>query len=398
MPKLEKTEYGQSAKRPLRVLFLTEALDGGGAEKVLVELLEDLDRSRIQPSLFLLRHRGIYLNKVPPDVSFTWGVEDGQLIRDHACGFLSRLWAAAASSDVVVGAVELMPSYFAWFAAALARKPLVGWVHQDLHLYIQHRPLWDRKLASVLYPRFSAAVVLTEAAIRSLHNCTGMQTANIRVIPNYVNTGVVRELAAEATPFWTDALIAKPFIMGLGRLVNRDKGWDVLLRAHALVRSQGIDHNFVIVGEGSDRNELEGLARELNVQDSFFLPGFDRNPFPVLKSALALVAGARLEGFGLALVEAMALGVPVIASDSSSGPVTILEGGKYGLLVSADDVDGFADAIRDLLSCPAKREDYSRRATKRAEYYNVKTAKQWETVLRSVAQLELTRHERRTRD
>lgn len=382
MPTLDKTEPAQ--KPPVRVLFVMGALDGGGAEKVLTELLRDFDRTRIQASLFLMWRRGIYLSNVPADVSLTWGVEGDQQIRKHLPSFLRTLLRSARPCDVIVGGVELLPSYFAWLAATIWRKPVVGWVHTDLDGYIQHQPLWDRSLARLLYPHFDNVVALTETAADSVHRSTGADPKRLCVIPNYVDIRAVVQLAAEPVDSWAAPIMAKPFIMGLGRLVNKDKGWDVLLRAHALVSSQGVDHNFVVIGEGEDRQCLEELARELKVQDSFFLPGYQRNPFPVVKQAVALVAGSKLEGFGLALVEAMALGVPVIACARASGPATILGGGRHGVLTDADDAGEFAAAISDLLTNPAKREDYSRRALLRAQHYDVKIGNEWETLLSSL--------------
>src|SRR5690349_14845905 len=108
------------------------ALDGGGAEKMVLELLREFDRSQIQPSLFLVWRRGIHLDKVPADVNLSGGLEDKQLVRNHVPTFLRRLLAAVRCCDIVVGGVELIPSYLAWLGATLLNKPVVGWVHTDL--------------------------------------------------------------------------------------------------------------------------------------------------------------------------------------------------------------------------------------------------------------------------
>src|SRR5689334_5795955 len=113
MPRPDKTKNSYSGRQPLRVLFVMGALDGGGAEKMVLQLLRELDRGRIQPALFLVWRRGVYLDNVPADVKLTWGLEGYQLVRSHGLKFLVRLLAAVRHSDVVVGGVELLPSYFA---------------------------------------------------------------------------------------------------------------------------------------------------------------------------------------------------------------------------------------------------------------------------------------------
>lgn len=382
MPWQNKTENDQS-QRPLRVLFVMGALEGGGAEKMALELLRRFDRRRIQPSLFLFWRRGVYLKDVPSDVSVSWGLEDGELARHHVPKFLARLLPAVRGSDVIVGGVELVPSYFAWLGAALLRKPVVGWVHTELRSFISHQPGWVRMAAKMIYPQFDSVVVLTPAALQSLRDVAAISPKRLHVIPNFIDADEIRELAAEPLPPWAQELTAKPFVVGIGRLLNREKGFDLLVKAHALVRRWGIDCNLVILGEGPDRRQLQQVAEEVGVKDSVFMPGFQANPFPVLKLATALAVPSRIEGFGLALVEAMSLGIPAIACKSADGPFLILEGGKFGMLVNSESVEELAIAMRQMITCPALRQDYSGLAAEGSKVYEIgDSIKKWETLLR----------------
>jgi glycosyltransferase involved in cell wall biosynthesis len=105
----------------------------------------------------------------------------------------------------------------------------------------------------------------------------------------------------------------------------------------------------MILGEGEERPKLEALVRELRLEEDVALPGFVENPYKYMKRAAVFVLSSRWEGFGMVLVEAMALGTPVIATDCPSGPAEILEDGRWGRLVPVGDVHRLAEAILRVL-------------------------------------------------
>jgi glycosyltransferase involved in cell wall biosynthesis len=108
----------------------------------------------------------------------------------------------------------------------------------------------------------------------------------------------------------------------------------------------------MILGEGQERTSLEALARELGCRDDIALPGFAANPYPYMAAAGVFVLSSAWEGFGNVLIEAMALGVPVVSTDCPSGPAEILGRGRYGTLVPVGDVDALARAMVTTLDHP----------------------------------------------
>jgi glycosyltransferase involved in cell wall biosynthesis len=194
--------------------------------------------------------------------------------------------------------------------------------------------------AKWVYPRLDAVVCVSEG-LRERAALMGVDQESIRVIPNGVDVARVRELAAAPPPAW---MPDEDYVVGLGRLV-RQKGFDLLIEAHARVLADGASHKLVIVGEGQDRAALEALAVRHGVADSVLLPGFLENPFPVLARASLFCLPSRYEGFGLVLAEALALGLPVVATDCVSGPSDVLDGGRLGQLVEVESVDALAAAI-----------------------------------------------------
>jgi glycosyltransferase involved in cell wall biosynthesis len=116
------------------------------------------------------------------------------------------------------------------------------------------------------------------------------------------------------------------------------------------------------------------------------MPGFVRNPYPFLKRAGLLVLASRLEGMGLVLIEAMALGIPVVATDCESGPAEVLDRGRYGLLVPSGDGDALADGIRRLLGDAALRASLVASARERIHAYAAeRVIPRWQELLQSLA-------------
>ena len=143
----------------------------------------------------------------------------------------------------------------------------------------------------------------------------------------------------------------------MGRLCPQ-KGFDVLLEAFASVAADLPSARLVVLGKGSDREGLLRQAAALGIADRVDFPGWLPNPYALLSRATVFVMSSRYEGFPNALLEAMACGVPAVATDCPSGPSEILEG-EVGILVPIDDAKGISGALRKILQDPALR-DHSR--------------------------------------
>ena len=188
----------------------------------------------------------------------------------------------------------------------------------------------------------------------------------VRTIYNGVDLARVRARAAQGLPSTAPAKL-RPWIVTAGRL-SPEKGFDVLLQAFAHVRRTR-DVDLVIVGEGPERERLERLAMELGVAGNVILAGFAQNPFPWLVQADVFAMTSRLEGFGNSLVEAMALGVPVVSTACPWGPREILAADNSGILVQVDDHIGLADALTRVLTNRELSAQLSRGGADRAENF-----------------------------
>jgi glycosyltransferase involved in cell wall biosynthesis len=148
------------------------------------------------------------------------------------------------------------------------------------------------------------------------------------------------------------------------------KGFPDLLRAFAAIRE---DHalQLVILGEGPERANLTELARELGIGKEVVMPGYAGNPWAYFARARAFILPSLFgESFSMVLVEAMACGVPVIASRCEWGPEEILDHGRYGLLYDPGDVDALTRQLRTVLDDPTAADRVTRVAARRAEEFS----------------------------
>jgi N-acetylgalactosamine-N,N'-diacetylbacillosaminyl-diphospho-undecaprenol 4-alpha-N-acetylgalactosaminyltransferase len=263
----------------------------------------------------------------------------------------ARLVREARRSDLVMAAWEVgEPFVAALFAAKAARRPVVTSVQSYAFAELDHYygKSWLNAATRWGYPRTDAVVCASDGLLEVVASM-GVRRDRTRVIRSGVDVARTRALATEPPPAWVPS---EPFLVGVGRLAEH-KGFDLLVRAHAAVLAEGLPHRLVILGQGERERELRALVEQLDVSDTVMFPGFMANPFPVVARAAAMCGPSRYEGWGRMLAEALALGVPVIASDLA-GPSTILAGGQYGDLIEPGSADALAAAVSGHLADPAR--------------------------------------------
>jgi GalNAc-alpha-(1->4)-GalNAc-alpha-(1->3)-diNAcBac-PP-undecaprenol alpha-1,4-N-acetyl-D-galactosaminyltransferase len=216
------------------------------------------------------------------------------------------------------------------------------------------------------------AVVQTERAKACF---PGSFQARIAVIPNPITH--VSSVGQE-TP---KLILARPSIAAMGRL-HRSKGFDLLLKAFAILKDRHPDWTVTIFGEGPLRSELEVLRDGLGLAGRVSFPGVVRHPHAVLRQADLFALSSRWEGWPLALAEAMACGLPVVASDCRVGPREIIRDGVDGLLVPPEEPEALAYAMDRLMSDESLRKRLASRAVDVVERFSQEAVmRAWDSVI-----------------
>lgn len=209
------------------------------------------------------------------------------------------------------------------------------------------------------YPWADAIVAVSDGVADELALSAGLPRERINTIYNpIVSAELLAQAKAPLNHGWFGPK-APPVVLGVGSL-DQQKNFPALLRAFARVKAQR-PVRLMILGEGKGRAQLEGLAERLGIAGDVSLPGFVDNPFAYMARAAVFVLSSTYEGLPAVLVEALACGCPVVSTDCPSGPAEILQGGRYGRLVTVGDDHALAQAIVAVLDDPPDPERLKRR-------------------------------------
>ena len=320
-------------------LFLPNLSDGGAA-RVFALLAEGLAARGIDTEVVLMRAEGPRLAAVRAVVPV---IDLDVSATPHGLLPLTR-YLRRRRPDVLVTALGHTNIVAVW-ARRLARVPTAVVITNHLSLPRSIGPrgrLWFA-LRARSYPLADAIVAVSRDMAADLAEAIGVPRGRVDVILNPVITADLVKLgAAEIEHPWL-AEGQPPLLIGIGRLVPQ-KDFPTLIRAFAKLR-RSRPTRLLILGEGGERTELETLVRELGIADDVALPGFVENPYAYLSRSAVFVLSSLYEGLPTVIIEALALGTPVVSTDCRSGPREILEGGALGRLVPVRDPEALATAI-----------------------------------------------------
>jgi len=330
-------------ERPLAALFVPSLAMGGG-ERISIALAQELVDQGVGVDLVVADARGPLRAEVPPQVT----VVDLGATRLRAAAPALVRYLRSRRPRTLVPTVE-HASLLSLAAGRLTGVPVVVRVANTLSLLdARASSRKDRvvlALARRLYRGADALVACSEGMADDLAAYCGLPRDRIQVIPN---PSVGRDLAARAAeqldhPWFRPG--EPPVVLGIGRLAPQ-KNFPLLIDAFARLDTPA---RLVVLGEGPERPGLEEQVRSLGLADRVDLPGLDPNPYRYLARAAVFALSSSWEGLPGVLIEALACGCDVVATDCPSGPREILRGGELGRLVPVDDPAALAAALDERL-------------------------------------------------
>jgi glycosyltransferase involved in cell wall biosynthesis len=340
-------------------IFLMD-LAGGGAERVMINLALGFANRGLNVDLVLVKAEGPYLFHLPSNINLV-KLEKSRLLLSLPA--LIR-YLRQTRPTILMSALEDTNTVALWARklAGVSTRVIVT-VHNHLSCESQNSTQLKRRLTPQLvkmfYPWADHVVAVSQGVASDLIKI-GIEPQKVQAIYNPIVTSELRLRLQETIehPWFEPG--QPPVILGVGRL-TRQKDFSTLLRAFAQLNRRNTSR-LMILGEGEERIELEKLARELGIAENVMFPGFVTNPYAYMTQAKAVVLSSAWEGFGNVLVEAMAAGTPVIATDCESGPAEILANGKYGKLVRVGNPEEMAIAIAATFEHSVDVEELKKRA------------------------------------
>ncbi|MGQ9919344.1 MAG: asparagine synthase (glutamine-hydrolyzing) [Bryobacteraceae bacterium] len=262
-------------------------------------------------------------------------------------------WDRSPAHLVICGHLNLLP--VAWAVHVLKRCPLMVIVH-GVEAWTPHKS----RLVRLLLRRVDRVVSVSRYTAQKLTGWSGVPPERIAILPNCIDLEFFSPRAPNAEMQQRYGLPGKRVLLTVGRLdaMERYKGFDEVLEVLPDLIRDHQDLVYVIVGEGSDRPRLMQKASDLGVSDHVVFTGFisEEEKRDVYALADVYLMPGRGEGFGIVYLEAMAMGVPAIASTADGSRDAVLDG-KLGQVVDPNDPAGLIQAIRTALSLPRKRPE-----------------------------------------
>jgi len=336
-----------------KISIFIPMLKGGGAERVTAYLASGLAERGFPVDLVLNQAIGSYLAGLSERV---------RVVELHARRVLTGILPLARYLRSERPALLLTALEHATIAAFLAKRiagvatRMVPTAHSTLSQIVQHdrgiRESIVKHTISWCYRRSDAVVAVSQGTADDLVRTMGLPAGLIRVIYPIL-TPDIRSLAEEPVKHPYFAPDQPGVILAVGRLWPQ-KDFPTLLKAFAIV-SRHVPHRLLILGEGSQRSELERLVQELRLTDRVAMPGHSKNVFAYMARCSLFVLSSAWEAMPMVITEALAAGVPVVATDCECGPREILRDGQYGRLVPVGNVEQLAKAMLETLAAPRRQ-------------------------------------------
>lgn len=344
------------------ICFAVQSLNIGGAERVVRNLAQAFSREDWSVSVVAFDEGGLVSEELPDSVKIT--ILDAKRTLT-AIPRLAR-WLRTKNPDAIISNTTHIN------VATLVAKRLANIKFQTI--VVEHAILSDRierlegskelitaRLAGSLYPRADAVVAVSDGLADDIASVTSIDRSAITTIYNPIVTDSLYELAFEPISLeWLES-DTMPVLLSVGRLEDR-KDIPTQLKAFKWVLEQR-ECRLILCGDGPKRNQLENLADDLGIGEKVRFEGWVENPYKYMYRADALVLSSISEGLGNVLVEAMAVGCSVVATDCPSGPAEILEHGKWGELVPTRDEKALGSAILNVLDDPLEGDVLKQRAS-----------------------------------
>ena len=349
--RVETPTQENDLRRKTQMAFFLPNLDGGGAERAIVRLVNDIADLGVTVDLVLGEAVGVYLAEVSPKVRIINLTSRGKLrVLLRLTRYLRQHRPSVVMSSMDIPNIQMiLAAKLSGFKGrtVISQRATIAPVYAEAG--------WIRRLVYGIgirftYPYATAIISNSYAATSEIHDIAGVSEKRVFTIHNSVDADRINRLAKESL---SDVWLLKssvPLVISVGSLTLL-KDRVTLVRAFAIVKAQR-NVRLVILGEGSERKNIEKTILDIGLSADVYLPGFDANPFKWIRQSAVLVSSSVTEGCPNNLLEALSLGISIVATDCPGDTSELLGHGRWGRLVPVAESESMASAILASLDDP----------------------------------------------
>lgn len=364
-------------QQPIKVVILMTDLEDLGVQRVVINLINHFDQSKIEPTLILWKKEG----KVATFLKNRAKVieTDHGLLKPRFFFRLIKYFLIIRTirPDIVLSCVPVTNVSYAIIKWLLPNRiSFVACEHAFISAafsageYKGAFKLLYRILFRPTYNFFADRLIMVAyAAKKDAVDNWGVYEHNISVIYNPQDIDELQQRAEEPIQDDWFTVANEPILIAAGRL-TKQKGFESLIKAFAILNSK-TKCRLVILGRGDLEQALKNLVEELGLTAHVRFLGFQKNPLKYIKHSSVFVLSSIWEAMPMILAEAMAVGIPVVSFDCPSGPREMLDGGNCGYLVEDQNIDALASTLFQVLKNPHEAKKKARRALEKVEQFRV---------------------------
>lgn len=342
-----------------KILFCIPTLDGGGAERVLVNLVNNLNEKEFDISIFTLFNVGVNIKKLKPNIKHIYYFKKNFRGNIYLLKILkpNQLFKMMIKDqyDIIVSYLE-GPTTRIVSGCNNSNTKIINWVHTEATDIREFKKVYrSMREMKNCYRKYYKTIFVSKTAENTFKNKI-IKDINTKVIYNTIDDDEIREESMEIPPeyFRKDQ---KPKVISLGRLI-KVKGYERLLNIHKELINEGIVHSLYLLGEGNQRRYLEKYIETNNLKKTVHLLGYQDNPYKYIKGSDLYVCSSYKEGYNTAVIEALIIGVPIVTTNCS-GMNEILDNGKYGI-ITENNYKNLKLSIKDMLTNSEKIGKYKK--------------------------------------
>jgi len=334
-----------------KILFILNNLEGGGAERVFVNIANGFVANGIEVDFLLGNKRGLYLNILNPSITVTetGGTSFYTYLRSFPKIFKQKQYTHIFTASDYISAAAILSKKTSGVASKIylthhynlpPNRPFKHW-KGDLVAKLIH---------TFITPHADKIITVSKGSLTWLRRFSNNKVLNAITIYNPVYDESIYKLASEELHYPTN-VAGKIIVVSAGRL-EEQKDQLTLIKAIAILKETLPNIILFILGSGPLKAELENYIHQHKLQNEVVLVGFDSNPYKWLSKCTVFAMSSISEGFGNVLVEAIALGKTVVSTNCPSGPAEILQNGELGYLCPVKDPVMLSTAILKAIESP----------------------------------------------
>jgi glycosyltransferase involved in cell wall biosynthesis len=365
-------------------MFLIYSLRGGGAERVLVDAVNHLDREKYEITLQTLFHDEAMYGLLDREVHYktVFRIKNDK-IKKLVSGFVQYVMPPSVvyrlffrgDYDVEVAFMEAFPTKILAYSSNPKAKKYT-WVHIDMNTYVKQDQLYrSLEHQKQCYEKFDGIYCVAEGVKEAFIQKFGL-TKNVGVVYNILNEKLIEKKKNAPCPDFVKSTFT---MITVGSLIER-KGFARLIQICGKLKAKGYSFQLLLLGSGPLEDSLRQQVEELSLQDCVRMMGFQKNPYAYMARSDLYVCPSYVEGFSTVVSEAVILGLPVVTTESS-GMREILGDSEYGLITENHD-EALYEGLRKILSDPDLYRHYCQKVRERSAFFQMETRiREYEKIL-----------------